>query len=156
MGWEWLRNWKKQLPDETDSRFLRDRHKSVGPSNEIKLINMKLLLNFVSFNYSCVRMCLGVCHWDILAIFGTPGVLNVLGLVHNFFDLKITWDWNKFFVHFKCSCTMVTSGAKWNDVPSLISTVCFLYMCTNQVSPVMTICCTASISLMACVLIPII
>lgn len=53
---------KKQLPDEMDSRFLRDRHKSVSPSNEIKLVSIKLLLNFVSFNYSSVRMCLGVCH----------------------------------------------------------------------------------------------
>ncbi len=61
-GEVYMEKTKKQLPDEMDSRFLRDRHKSVSPSNEIKLVSMKLLLNFVSFNYSSVRMRLGVCH----------------------------------------------------------------------------------------------
>lgn len=102
-------------------------------------------------------MCLGVCNRYILTILGIPCMLNILGsLAHNVKNLKITWDWNKFFVHIKCSCTMVTTGAKWHDVPSLISAVSLLYMSTNKVSPVVTISCTATISLMACVLIPII
>ena len=118
---------------------------------------MNLLLNFVSFNYSGVRMCLGVCHRDILAIFSTPSVLNILGsLAHNVKKLKITWDWNKFFVHFKCSCTMVTTSAKWYNVPSLISAVSLLYMCTNQVTPVVTISSTATISLVTGMMVPVV
>ena len=54
---------EKQLPDETDSRFLRVRYKSVDPLKEIKLVGMKLLLNFVSFKVPWGTVPWGTGHW---------------------------------------------------------------------------------------------
>ncbi len=104
-------------------------------------------------------MLFGEIHRDILTVSGIPCMLNILSLAHNnssFLSLKVTWDWNKFLVHFKCSCSLVTTTAKRHDVPLLISAISLLYMCTNQVAPVVTIGSTATKSLMAGMAVPIV
>lgn len=93
-----------------------------------------LFLNLVSFDNRDVGMFFGEIHRDVLTVSGIPCVLNILGFAHNnssFLSLKVTWDWNKFLVHFKCSCSLVTATAKRYDVPLLISAVSLLHMCTN-------------------------
>lgn len=51
---------------------------------------------------------------------------------------------------------MVTTGAKWYDVPFLISAVSLLYMSTNKISPVVAISSAAAICLMASMVVPIV
>ena len=105
-------------------------------------------------------MLFGEIHRDILTVSGIPRVLNILGsFAHDnssFLSLKVTRDWNKFLVHFKCSCSLVAATAKGYDVPLLISAVSLLYMSTNQVAPVVTIGSTATKSLMAGMAVPIV
>ena len=70
--------------------------------------------------------------------------------------LKIAWNRDKFFVNIEDIRPLVATAAKRHNVPLLVCAICLLHMSSNQISPMVTICCTAPISRMACMMVPIV
>jgi len=96
----------------------------------------------VSKNFGCSCRCCLACYF--------------CGITHNIKILEITRNRYEVFVNFKSFITLVAATAKRYDVPFAVGTIGFLHMCPNKIAPMMAVSSTTSISLVTCVIIPIV